>query len=97
MENSDQIIKDIQEAFPVLKEEYKVKTLGIFGSYIRGEQTDKSDIDILVDFDAPVSIFRFVDLSDRLSAILHKKVDLVMRSALKPNIGKSILGEVKYI
>lgn len=80
-----------------LQKHYGVSDLGIFGSYARGEQKKKSDIDVLVDFDEPISLLRFVDLEHHLCGLLGKKVDLVMKSALKPRIGKRILKEVIYI
>jgi predicted nucleotidyltransferase len=71
--------------------------LGIFGSYVRREQKKKSDVDILIDFENSISLLSFVALEYHLSDVLGKKVDLVMKSALKPRIGKQILREVIYI
>jgi predicted nucleotidyltransferase len=83
----------------VLEEKYKVKEIGIFGSYVRGEQTEKSDVDILVEFEggAKIGLLKFVNMENYLSDILGLKVDLVMKSALKPRIGKQILQEVSYL
>jgi len=82
-----------------LKEKYKIKEIGIFGSYVRGEARESSDVDILVEFepDARISLLDFVELENYLSDILGVKVDLVEKSALKPRIGKQILSEVIYI
>jgi predicted nucleotidyltransferase len=82
---------------PDLKEKFKVKTIGLFGSYVRGEQNDTSDLDILVDFFEPISLFRFIELEDFLSQELGVKVDLVMRDALKPRIKDGILNEAIYV
>jgi predicted nucleotidyltransferase len=79
---------------PQLKERFKVKTIGVFGSYVHGEQTSKSDIDVLVDFEEPIGLFAFMDLEFYLSDALGVKVDLVSKKALKPHIGKRILEEV---
>lgn len=68
--------------------------MGIFGSYVRGEQDSESDLDILVEFDEAPGLFEYIRLEDYLSEILGIKVDLVMKSALKPAIGKRILEEV---
>ena len=72
---------------PVLKERYQVETVGFFGSYARGEQKVKSDIDILVEFPQPnaIDLFDFIELEEFLSKKLGIKVDLVTKSALKPN------------
>jgi predicted nucleotidyltransferase len=90
----DQIIMKLRETKPVLKEKYKVKTLGVFGSYVRGEQKEGSDLDILVEFQEPVGLFKFMELEEFLGKNTGVKVDLVSRKALKPRIGKYILEEV---
>ena len=81
-----------------LRAEFKIKELGIFGSYVRGEKRKKtSDIDILVDFDEVPGLFKFIELEDYLSKVLGVKADLVMKDVLKPDIGKHILAEVIYL
>lgn len=80
-----------------LKEKYGVKEIGVFGSYIRGEQKRRSDVDILVEFDEAPNMFEFIDLKEYLAHKLDTEVDLVMKSALKPTIGKYILEEVVMI
>jgi predicted nucleotidyltransferase len=77
-----------------LRRDYGVRTLGLFGSYVRNQQGPKSDIDILVEFEAPIGLLRFNRLERQLGEILGGKVDLVMKSALKPHIGRRILEEV---
>ncbi|MCD6134600.1 MAG: nucleotidyltransferase family protein, partial [Candidatus Omnitrophica bacterium] len=72
---------------------FKVKSLEVFGSYTRGEQTPRSDVDILVEFSTPIDLFEFIKLEDFLSEILDRKVDLVMKDALKARIKKRILQE----
>jgi len=90
----DRIIMILRENKPVLEEKYKVKTLGVFGSYVRGEQKEGSDLDILVEFQEPVGLFKFMELEEFLGKNTGVKVDLVSRKALKPRIGKYILEEV---
>jgi len=77
-----------------LKERYNVAEIGIFGSYVRGEQEEGSDLDVLIEFEGSIGLFKFVELENYLSEILGTKVDLVMRGGLKPRIGKHILREV---
>ena len=77
-----------------IEKKFNVNYLGIFGSYVRNEQEQYSDIDILVDFFEVPSLFQFIRLENYLSELLQIKVDLVMKKALKPNIGKHILKEV---
>lgn len=94
LEEIKRVLRDYKS---VLEKKYHVHTLGIFGSYIRNEQTVGSDLDILVDFSSPISLFDFIDMEAELSELLHIKVELVSRKALKPFIGKHILNEVQMI
>jgi predicted nucleotidyltransferase len=80
-----------------LKKKFKVKTIGVFGSYVRGEQKRGSDVDVLVEFEEPVGLFAFMDLEFYLSDLLGVKVDLVSKKALKPYIGEYIKREVVYV
>ena len=93
----NQIKVKIKNAQPFLKEKFRVKKIGIFGSYSRGEQRKSSDIDILVEFYEEPSLFEFIRLERFLKNILKIKVDLVMKDSLKPYIGKHILEEVIYL
>jgi uncharacterized protein len=80
-----------------LQERYQVRELGIFGSYIRREQTESSDVDVLVEFSETPSLLKFVNLENYLSDSLGVKVDLVHKGGLKPRIGERILAEVVYL
>ena len=80
-----------------LAEKYHVREIGVFGSYVRNEQVEGSDIDILVDFSSPISLFDFIDLEEEISKLLKVKVDLVSRKALKPYIGQRVLQELQTI
>ncbi len=81
----------------LLQERYKVRELGVFGSYARQEQTETSDVDVLVEFSETPSILKFVNLENYLSDNLGVKVDLVHKSRLKQRIGERILAEVIYL
>ncbi|MCG2725191.1 MAG: nucleotidyltransferase family protein [Elusimicrobia bacterium] len=80
-----------------IKQNYKVKRLGIFGSYARGNENKNSDLDILIEFKDKIDFFDYLELEEYLTKILKVKVDLVMKKTLKPNIGKRILSEVIYV
>lgn len=97
MKNLEEIKKKIEELKPLIKERFKVKSIGIFGSYIRGEEKEKSDLDILIEFEEPISLLKFIELENYLSDSIGVKVDLVEKSTLKPRIGKHILEEVVNI
>ena len=91
-------IKDkIKSELDYLRKEYKVKEIGIFGSYVRGDVEKDSDLDILVTVDLSIDLLAFIELEQYLSEMLGIKVDLVMKDALKPYIGKQILKEVIYV
>jgi predicted nucleotidyltransferase len=92
--DTSRFISILRQQLPEISRKYKVSYLGIFGSYVRGEQEPESDLDILVEFEEAPSFFEYIRLEDYLSEILGVKVDLVMKSALKPAIGKHILEEV---
>ena len=81
----------------LLQERYKVSELGIFGSYVRQEQTENSDVDLLVEFSETPSLLKFINLENYLSDKLGVKVDLVHKKGLKPRIGERILAEVIYL
>jgi len=97
MKNLEEIKQKLIKLKPILKEKYKVKEIGIFGSYIKGKQTKRSDLDILVEFEEVPDLFTYIEIEEFLSRKLNVKVDLVMKTALKPYIGKIILQEVKYL
>ena len=91
---ADKVLKTLHELKPELQSHYFVKEISLFGSVLRGDQTQISDIDILVEFSKPVGFFRFLELEEYLGTMLGRKVDLVSKKALKPLIGKQILSEV---
>ena len=78
-------------------QEYSVKTIGVFGSVARDEQTVRSDIDLLVEFSKPVGFITFMRLENFLSERLGKQVDLVTSDSLKPLIRQDVLSEVIYV
>ena len=89
-----EILDILRNLLPDLGADHGVKSLGVFGSYATGEQTVGSDLDLLVEFDQAPTLFEFVRLRRSLAVKLGIKVDLVMKSTLKPHIGKQILKQV---
>lgn len=92
-----QLLPRLRASLPDLVDRYQVASLGVFGSYVRGKEQPDSDLDVLVEFLEPPSLFEFIRLENELSALLGVRVDLVMKSALKPGIGRYILAEVKPV
>jgi hypothetical protein len=95
----ERIKQMLVELKPFLQQKYKVKEIGIFGSYVKGKEKKTSDIDILVEFEeeAEIGLIEFVHLENYLTDLLGIKVDLVLKRALKPNIGSKIMQEVIYL
>ena len=80
-----------------LNHRYHVSKIGIFGSRIRGDSSETSDIDILVDFSEPIGLIDFIKLENYLSKLLKLSVDLVPEDGIKPALRSRILNEVVYI
>lgn len=89
----DRYRRTLRQHLAELADQYRVRTLEVFGSYVRDEQTSESDLDVLVTFDKAPDLLKFINLEDYLSDLLGVKVDLVMKSALKPRLEQRILHE----
>ncbi len=91
-------LSEIQGVFAAsladLGQRYRVRSLGLFGSRVRGDAGPASDLDVLVEFDVAPTLFEFVRLEDELSGLSGAKVDLVLRDSLRPELAARILGEV---
>jgi len=97
MKTLEEIKKVLASHRQVLKDKYKVKNIGIFGSYVRGEHRAKSDLDVLVEYDNPVSLLQIVALENHLTALLGVKVDLVPRRNIRKELKESILKETVLV
>ena len=97
MKTKNEILTILKAMKPELEGKYYVKSIGLFGSVVREKPSSDSDIDVLIEFQRPVGMFRFLDLEELLSERLGGKVDLVSKKALKPEIGRAILAEVVLI
>ena len=91
----DDILHTLRSHLPELQEQYGVRSLWLFGSYVRGEERKRSDLDMLVELDnRTLSLLGFIGLENRLSDLLKIKVDLVEKDKLKPAIGRNVLKEI---
>jgi uncharacterized protein len=97
MKTLGEIKKILKRHKAEVQERYNVRELGIFGSFVRGEQKKRSDIDILVEFSELPDVFLLIDLEDHLRKILKKKVDLVRKGAIRPELKGIIAKEAVYI
>lgn len=93
-----ELMRRLRARMPILVERYGVKSLGVFGSYVRGAAKPRSDFDVLVEFDTPRNtLHKWVELRSELQDTLGVKVDLVENENLKPFIGKRILSQVIWL
>ncbi|MFH1942762.1 MAG: nucleotidyltransferase family protein [bacterium] len=97
MKTRREILEILQTMKLELEANYNVKTIGIFGSVVREEPDRQSDIDVLVEFQPSIGLFKFLELEELLSKRLGGKVDLVSKKALKPEIGRHILAETVMV
>jgi predicted nucleotidyltransferase len=91
-----ELLATIKAHKQILKERYKVKEIGVFGSFVRSEQTTESDVDILVDFFEVPDLLVFINLERYLQRVLKKKVDLVRKPVVRKELKERILNEVVY-
>ena len=89
----EEIKLQLQTLKPTLKKRFKVETLDIFGSYAKGEQTEKSDVDVLVTYSEGADLLLVAGLRHYLRRKLHVKVDVVSKKFLNPTIKDQVLKE----
>jgi predicted nucleotidyltransferase len=82
---------------PSLHARFGVCEIGVFGSWVRGEQKFSSDIDVLVDFDRDIGLFEIMELEEYLEEVFGCKVDVAVKRSLRKYIGQHILAEVEYL
>ena len=97
MRDTSVILEQLRSLRQELKERYHVRSIGVFGSFSRNEQTGKSDLDLVVEFDQPVGMIAFVHLKHLLSDRLRMKIDLVTPEGLHPLIRDQVMHEVVYV
>lgn len=97
MKSLEEIIEILKKQKPAIRERYSVCKIGIFGSYVRGEQKKKSDVDVLVEFEKPISLLKLVNLENFLGDSIGTKVDVVPKEDIRRELKERILGEVVYV
>ncbi len=96
MKNFEEIQKKLESMKPRLEEEYGVEEIGIFGSWVRNEETESSDLDVLITFEKPIGLLELVHMENEISDRLNVDVDLVTKKSLKPRIRDHVSEEVIY-
>ncbi len=96
--DAEEIERKLEEKKEHIKKVFHIKEIGLFGSYIRGEQTASSDIDVLVEFEkGHKDFFNYMRLKYYLEELLRRDVDLVIKSAVKSRLRERIFNEVEYV
>jgi len=96
MITKDNILNTLNDLKPILRRDYSVKEIGLFGSFSDDSFTEESDIDLLVEFEKPVG-WKFFSLEIFLEEIFGRKIDLVTKNALREQMKDRILNQVKYV
>ncbi|HAK88603.1 MAG: nucleotidyltransferase [Nitrospirae bacterium GWC2_46_6] len=97
MKTLEEVKEILKEHKAEVREKYKVMEIGIFGSFVRGEQKKRSDIDILVEYSELPDLLKLIELENRLRKLLKRKVDLIEKSGIRTELKETILKEVVYI
>ncbi|HHU34442.1 MAG TPA: nucleotidyltransferase family protein [Bacteroidetes bacterium] len=95
MKDKNEILNKLTDLKPILRRDYSVKEIGLFGSFVDNSFTDESDIDLLVEFERPIG-WKCFTLEIYLENIFGRKIDLVIKNALKEQIKDKILKQVNY-
>jgi hypothetical protein len=91
----EQLLRLLTDLAPTLRERFGVRSLGVFGSWARGDARPDSDVDLLVEFEV-TTFRRYMGLRFHLEDLLGRRVDLVTRPALRPRLREQILSEVRF-
>lgn len=89
--DTEKVLKTLRELKPILANRYKVREIGLFGSFVREEQRIESDIDFLVEFENEADLFDLIGLTQYLEEVFQRPVDVVPRRALRPELQESVL------
>lgn len=94
---SQEVLMKLKALGPAITARYKVKKIGVFGSFVRGEQNANSDIDILVEFEKEADLFDLMGVSLMLEEELQRKVDVIPQRALRKEFRKTVLRETVVV
>jgi len=96
MNTSSEILKKISQIKPILQKDYYLSSIGVFGSISSDSFNENSDVDILVEFSKPIG-WKVFSMELFLESQLRRKIDLVTKDALKPQLRNQILSSVVYL
>lgn len=97
MKTKVEVLKILEKDLPYLKKVFHVEKIGLFGSYARGEQTEQSDLDLMVEFEKTPDFLELSDLEEHLSDLVGFKVEIVTPGGLKNRIKHNIMKDMEFV
>ncbi|MFZ4592392.1 MAG: nucleotidyltransferase family protein [Ignavibacteria bacterium] len=97
MTNLSEIINNLKAAKPELEQKCNISEIGIFGSYSRNEQNEKSDIDILIELNENIGLLKFIQIENLIKSIIGNNAEVVIKSDIRPELKDNILRETIFI
>lgn len=97
MKTKSEVLKILEKDLPFLRESFHVDKVGLFGSYARQEQTEQSDLDLLVDFETTPDFIQLVELEEHLSSLLDIKVEILTSGGIKDRVRPNIMKDMEFV
>ncbi|MDP3624928.1 MAG: nucleotidyltransferase family protein [Methanobacteriaceae archaeon] len=97
MKTKSEVLKILEMDLPFLRESFHVDKVGLFGSYARQEQTEKSDLDLLVDFETTPDFIKLIELEEHLSKLLDIKVEILTSGGIKDRVRPNIMKDMEFV
>ncbi len=94
MLDKNSIMTILKQSYPYMTSEYGVKKIGLFGSYAKGRETEKSDIDLIAEFEKPIGL-KFIEFTEYLDGLFDKKTDVLTPEGVKSIIVKDIADDIE--
>jgi predicted nucleotidyltransferase len=97
MKTKSEVLKILETDFPFLRENFHVDKIGLFGSYARQEQSEKSDLDLLINFETTPDFLQLVELEEYLSDLLDIKVEILTSGGIKDRVRPNIMKDMEFV
>jgi Predicted nucleotidyltransferases len=97
MKTKAEVLEILEKDLPYLKKVFHVEKIGLFGSYARQEQTEESDLDLMVEFQKTPDFLELSDLEDHLSDLVGFKVEIVTPGGLKNRVKQNIMEDMEFV
>ncbi len=97
MKTKSEVLKILETDFQFLRENFHVDKIGLFGSYARQEQSEKSDLDLLINFETTPDFIQLVELEEYLSDLLDIKVEILTSGGIKDRVRANIMKDMEFV